>query len=111
MAQQQTEEHTMIENSSHVDTRVEHMAARWFEICCLELRGAHSFATCSKDSDTIYAQGLVSFDSGEAAALYGKLENQCSNQTAANHPVCARASACVCVCVCVCVLGRLTMTK
>eukprot|EP01044_Picomonas_judraskeda_P021913 COSAG03_NODE_5288_length_1286_cov_0.775906_2_plen_94_part_01 len=67
MAQQQAEEHGVIGNSSHVDTRVEHMAARWFVICCLELRGAASFATgYAHGTDAIYDRGLVSFDSGEA---------------------------------------------
>ena len=49
------------------------MAARWFSLCCLALRGAASFASGGQAADTLNARGLVSFDSGEQGELYGKL--------------------------------------
>lgn len=81
-AKQQEEDRGAVEDNSYVDKRVEYMAARWFSLCCLELRGA----TSSNDQDDPSASananacGLVSFDSGQPTALYGA-----SLETHSNH--------------------------
>ena len=72
MAKQQQEERGATGNLL-VETRVEHMAARWFSLCCLSLHGAASFASGGQAADTLNARSLVSFDSGEQGELYGKL--------------------------------------
>jgi|EP01043_Picozoa_sp_COSAG02_P041699 hypothetical protein len=91
MAKQQEEELGATGNSLHTETTVEHMAARWFSLCCLELRGAASFARDGQVCDTLNAHGLVSFDSGEQPELYGKLHDAghlsyAHSQPPADHP-------------------------